>query len=132
MPHPSDPQSSLPGHKETQPTLVGGGCLDCGALSYPRQLVCSVCRSDNVATQVMPRTGVIYAFSTVHAAPKTWPVPYKIGYIDLANGVRVFAHLEGSGLAIGDQVAATVSEIGVNVDGSPRHGIVYRPVGEVA
>ena len=51
--------------------------------------------SEAIEPAPMPRTGTLYAFSTVHVAAKKWNKPMCIGYVDLPNGARVFTHLEG-------------------------------------
>jgi uncharacterized OB-fold protein len=96
--------------------LIGGACKDCGNQTFPRTPVCCVCMSENIAPAPMPRTGTLYAFSTVHVAAKKWNKPMRIGYVDLANGARVFTHLKGD-LAIGDQV-----EVGIGVVGEDENG----------
>jgi len=68
--------------------------------------------SENIQPARMPREGVLYAFSTVHVAPKKWTSPMRIGYVDLPDGVRVFTHLAGDGFAIGDRVVADLGPVG--------------------
>jgi uncharacterized OB-fold protein len=50
-------------------------------------------------------------------AAKKWKKPMRIGYVDLPNGARVFTHLEGGDLAIGDAV-----EVGMGVVGEDENG----------
>jgi uncharacterized OB-fold protein len=73
--------------------------------------------SEAIEPQAMPRIGTLYAFSTVHVAAKKWKKPMRIGYVDLPNGARVFTHLEGGDLAIGDAV-----EVGMGVVGEDENG----------
>jgi uncharacterized OB-fold protein len=97
--------------------LIGGICKDCGNQTFPRAPVCCVCMSEAIEPQAMPRIGTLYAFSTVHVAAKKWKKPMRIGYVDLPNGARVFTHLEGGDLAIGDAV-----EVGMGVVGEDENG----------
>jgi uncharacterized OB-fold protein len=108
-------------------TLIGGRCADCGTETLPRAPVCSSCMSENIRAQAMPRAGVLYAFSVVHVAAKKWKKPLRIGYVDLPNGARVFTHLEGADLAIGDNVEVGVGHIGDDDDG-PIRSFVFRKV----
>jgi uncharacterized OB-fold protein len=101
-----------------RPVLVGGACLDCGAVAFPRPPVCTGCMSENIAPERLPRTGTLYAFSVVHIAPKRWKTPMTIGYVDLACGVRVFTHLDGDGFAIGDTVEVGIGTVGEDEDGA--------------
>lgn len=97
--------------------LIGGICKDCGNRTFPRAAVCCVCMSEQIAAEPMPRSGTLYAFSTVHVAAKKWKKPMRIGYVDLPNGARVFTHLEGE-LAIGDLVEVGVGVVGEDENGS--------------
>jgi len=106
-------QISADGHA----TLAGGRCTDCSNETFPRAPVCCQCMSENIVAQAMPRTGTLYAFSTVHVAAKKWKKPMCVGYVDLPNGARVFTHLEGNTLAIGDAV-----EVGMGVVGEDENG----------
>ena len=97
--------------------LIGGVCKDCGNQTFPRTPVCCVCMSENIAPSPMPRSGTLYAFSTVHVAAKKWKNPMCVGYVDLPNGARVFTHLAGP-LAIGDQVEPVMGSVGEDESGA--------------
>lgn len=94
--------------------LIGGRCADCGALAFPAPPVCAGCMGETIQRERLPRTGTLYAFSEVHIAPKKWKLPMKIGYVDLPGGVRVFTHLEGAELKIGDAVEVGVGTVGAD------------------
>jgi len=98
--------------------LIGGRCADCGARAFPAPPVCANCMSENIVAEKLPRQGTLYAFSTVHIAPKKWTLPMRIGYVDLSDGVRVFTHLEGSDLAIGDKVEVSIGVVGQDDTGA--------------
>jgi uncharacterized OB-fold protein len=97
--------------------LIGGRCADCGNQTFPRAPVCCVCMSENIKPEAMPCIGTLYAFSTVHVAAKKWKKPMCIGYVDLANGARVFTHLKGADLAIGDTVEVALGVVGEDENG---------------
>jgi uncharacterized OB-fold protein len=97
--------------------LVGGACADCGAIAFPRAPVCSVCMGEDIRSARLPRRGTLYAFSTVHVAPKRWQLPMRIGYVDLENGVRVFTHLVGEDFAVGDAVEPDIAAVGADSSG---------------
>lgn len=107
--------------------LIGGRCADCGTEMFPRVPVCASCMSENIRAQVMPREGTLYAFSVVHVAAKKWRKPMRIGYVDLPNGARVFTHLQGADLAIGDEVEVGVGAVGDDEEG-PITSFVFRKV----
>jgi uncharacterized OB-fold protein len=97
--------------------LIGGLCVDCGNRVFPRVPVCCGCMSENIVAAPMPRTGTLYAFSTVHVAAKKWHKPMCVGYVDLPNGARVFTHLKGD-LAIGDTVEVDIAIVGEDENGA--------------
>jgi len=106
--------------------LIGGVCADCGTETFPRAPVCASCMSENIRAQAMPRVGTLYAFSTVHVAAKKWKKPMRIGYVDLPNGARVFTHLEGDNLAIGDEVEVALGIVGEDEEGPIRTFVFKR------
>src|SRR5437016_978247 len=111
--------------RDGRAVLIGGICKDCGNQTFPRAPVCCVCMSEAIEPQAMPRIGTLYAFSTVHVAAKKWHKPMRIGYVDLPNGARVFTHLEGDDLAIGDAVEAGMGIVGEDENG-PIETFVFR------
>lgn len=80
--------------------------------------------SENIDAAPMPRTGTLYAFSTVYVAAKKWKKPMCIGYVDLPNGARVFTHLDGE-LTIGDGVEPVLGIVGEDENG-PIETFVFR------
>jgi uncharacterized OB-fold protein len=105
--------------------LIGGRCADCGNETFPRAPVCCQCMSESIQPQPMPRAGTLYAFSIVHVAAKKWKKPMCIGYVDLPNGARVFTHLEGDDLAIGNAVEVGMGIVGQDENG-PIQSFVFR------
>jgi uncharacterized OB-fold protein len=110
---------------EGRAVLMGGRCADCGNQTFPRAPVCCVCMGENIEPEAMPRAGMLYAFSTVHVAAKKWKKPMCIGYVDLSNGARVFTHLEGADLAIGDAVEVALGVVGEDENG-PIESFVFK------
>jgi uncharacterized OB-fold protein len=50
--------------------------------------------------------GTVYSLTTIH--PKPPAAPYHVALVDLAEGARVTARVEGQGVAIGDAVRARI------------------------
>ena len=111
--------------RDGRAVLIGGICKDCSNQTFPRAPVCCVCMSEAIEPQAMPRIGTLYAFSTVHVAAKKWKKPMRIGYVDLPNGARVFTHLEGDALAIGDAEETGMGMVGEDENG-PIETFVFR------
>ncbi len=78
-----------------RPHLMGGQCAGCGAKVFPKPKVCSYCWSTEQENVALATRGNLYSLSVVHAARKGWPSPYAIAYVDLEDGVRICAPLEG-------------------------------------
>lgn len=77
---------------ETDGQIVGSRCEECGLLAYPSARVCRTCLSSHQVAHVLADHGTLYSYSTVHVASGR-EVPYTVGYVDLADGVRILAPL---------------------------------------
>jgi uncharacterized OB-fold protein len=107
------------------PVLRGARCNSCGTAFFPAAEICPSCGAEDIAASDMPRTGVLYSFTTVQAGPAKWRKPMRLGYVDLPNGVRVFSHLSGDGLAIGQTLELATAELADDADG-PLIGFIFR------
>ncbi len=113
------------------PRLVAGRCKGCGALSFPKAPVCTECLGQDMATTHLAHRGKLYSYSVVHQAPKGWDVPYALGYVDLEDGMRVLAHIEGdaAGIGIDGPVALGVAKVGSDAQGAPLMSYVFKAAG---
>jgi uncharacterized OB-fold protein len=109
------------------PRLVAGKCKACGALSFPKAVVCPACLSQDIDGAHLASEGVLYSFATVHQAPRNWIVPYHLGYVDLTDGIRVLAHIEGEP-KIGAKVRLGIGRVGTGADGTALMSYVFEPV----
>ena len=116
------------------PVLIAGRCKTCGATSFPKAAVCTECLALGIETTHLGRTGVLYSFSVVHAAPTGWSVPYVLGYVDLADGTRVLAHIQGASdaIAIDAPVRLSTGRVGTGSAGEPLISYVFTPAGRAA
>lgn len=73
--------------------LIATECNDCSKRVFPPAPVCPECMSENVGPITLGTGGTLYSWSVVHAAPRGWRLPYIAAYVDLPEGVRVFAHM---------------------------------------
>ena len=121
------PGEALAADASGRPVLVGCICKSCGNRMFPYAPVCPVCMSEDMAREPMPREGTVYSFTTVHVGPKTWQKPFTVGYVDLTNGVRVFSHLRGADIAIGQAVSLALADIGRSAEGLPISTFVFQP-----
>lgn len=113
------------------PWLVGSVCAECGAKVYPAVAVCPGCMSEKINPLRLSREGTLYSWSVVHVAPKGWTLPYIAAYVDLPEGVRVFAHVVGAdpkALRMDMPVRLTTAVLGTGEDGQPMHSYAFTPV----
>jgi benzoylsuccinyl-CoA thiolase BbsA subunit len=111
------------------PRLKGSVCRTCGQRVFPPVAVCPECLSESIEPLILSSEGVLYSWSTVYVAPKEWRVPYVAGYVDLPEGVRVFAHVVGDArrLRMDGKVRLTVAELGQDVTGASVRSYAFEP-----
>lgn len=105
--------------------MVGTECERCHHKTFPPAEVCSNCLSGELTPVRLSREGVLYSYTVVHVAPQDWRTPYVIGYVDLPEGVRVFANVAGGPeeLRVDAKVRLEAETIDGRDGGSP---VVYR------
>ena len=96
--------------------LVGAKCRKCGQVFFPKVRACLNCFNEDMKDVVLSRRGKLYSY-TIGRMPSLhfWP-PYCLGYIDMPEGVRIFAPLkvEESGyeqLKIGMEMSVTIEKL---------------------
>ena len=77
------------------PALIGGRCRKCGQVCFPRQDICPYCSGEAVDRIELSRSGALWAWTAVTAAPPGYggTVPYGFGVVELPEGVRVITRL---------------------------------------
>jgi uncharacterized protein len=76
-------------------TLLGGRSATSGRSHFPRQPVCPYTGADDVEPVDLPRSGRLWGWTAVTAAPPgyTGEVPYGLGVVELDDGLRVVGRL---------------------------------------
>lgn len=113
--------------------LVGSACAECGKLVFPPTDVCPECMSDNVTRRSLSPRGTLYSWSVVHAAPKGWRLPFVAAYVDLPDGVRVFAHMvdvDPARLVMDMPVEVCMAVLGTDETGAPVESYSFAPLRE--
>jgi len=66
-------------------------CEDCGRLTFPPKPFCPHCWSKRISWMPLSGRGKLYSQTVVHAAPAVFQdeVPYRVGIVDLDEGVRI-------------------------------------------
>jgi uncharacterized OB-fold protein len=111
--------------------LIGTECNDCGKRVFPPTGVCPECMSENVARLKLGSRGTLYSWSVVHAAPRGWRLPFVAAYVDLPEGVRVFAHMvdvDPGTLVMDMKVEVCMATLGTDETGATVESYSFVPV----
>ena len=111
--------------------LIGMCCSTCDTKAFPARGVCShCCAQSGLEPFRLSARGTLYTYSEVHVAPKDFPTPYVIGFVDLEDGVRVFGQIEGpaSALRPDQTVEMTTGIVRVRANGTPVISYKFRGV----
>lgn len=116
------------GEDEKGAYLVGMRCAACGGLALGRREFCPHCHAaGRMRDERIGRTGTLYTATLISQAPRGFNAPYRVGYVDVENGVRVFAHVEAgdNAPALGEKVTLGIVTIGRNAEGKAISGPRY-------
>ncbi len=77
--------------------LEGTKCKKCGQVYFPPRADCSKCMASDMEWRSYSGKGKLVTFTTIHAAPTGFDdmAPYTIGVVDLQEGGRLLAWVEG-------------------------------------
>ena len=114
------------------PHLIGSRCKLCNTVFFPPRSICTRCFKDDVMEKTeLGRTGKLCSYSTVWQNIPRYQSPYMVAYVDLPEGVRVFAHLtdcDPSELRIGMEVETVIDVLRKDEDGKEVVGYKFRPI----
>ena len=121
-----------------EPRLIGSRCGACGIVTFPSQGSCPRCAATEMAEHLLARRGRLWAWTTQEFPPPSPPytgptgaafVPYGVGYVELADGVRVEARLtEMEGLKNGIEMELVLVPFRTDADGNDVVTFAFRPV----
>jgi uncharacterized OB-fold protein len=122
-----------------EPRLIGSRCAACGIVTFPAQDSCPRCPSTEMAEHLLSRRGRLWAWTTQEFPPPSPPyagpigaafVPYGVGYVELADEVRVETRLtEMQGLRTGMEMELVLVPFRTDDDGNEVVTFAFRPVG---
>jgi uncharacterized OB-fold protein len=106
-------------------------------VTFPAQSGCPACSGDACETVGLSRRGKLWTW-TIQNFPPPPPfigdprefVPFGVGYIELAEGVRVESRLtenDAERLRIGMEMELVIEPFGVNEEGTPLVTFAFRP-----
>ncbi len=120
--------SGLLGHDELGDYLVGGQCSACGFTTLGLRDICPDCWQQGTMTEAaIGRHGTLYTYTVIHQLPQGYEEPFAVGYVDLDDGVRVFAHLDNTpaSLTIGARLDLVSATLRHDETGAPMTGPRY-------
>ncbi len=94
--------------------LLGNKCISCGQIFFPKSQFCLNCFQENMEPVNLHREGILYSYAISHMPSTHFDAPYAAGYVDLPDGVRVFAQLEvveGKPFRIGMRVEVVIGKL---------------------
>ena len=125
-----------------EPRLIGSRCGACEIVTFPRQDSCPRCGTTEMAEHLLSRRGRLWAWTTQEFPPPAPPyagptgtafVPYGVGYVELANEVKVETRLTTTdGLTIGMAMELVLVPFRTDDDGNEVVTFAFRPVEEGA
>jgi uncharacterized OB-fold protein len=113
--------------------LIGSKCRSCGAVAFPKRVVCHKCLSDNVVEIPLSKRGKLASFTVAWVAPEGIKPPLVLGYIDLPEGVRLFSMVTGTepsmdALEVGQEMELVFEEIRAGKEGNQIVAFKFKPV----
>ena len=118
----------LLGQDNDGPFLLGGRCGACSFVTLGVRDTCPECWTRGSMTMVpIGRRGSVYTSTVVHQLPQGYDAPFAVAYVDVEDGVRVFAHVahEPAALGPGAKVRLTVAPMRSDKDGNALLGPLY-------
>lgn len=82
--------------------LMGSRCTSCANVAFPVTASCQQCGAQEMLDIELSRSGQVWGFTVQRFAPKSPPYvppaegfsPFAVGYVELAEGVKVEAVLD--------------------------------------
>ncbi|RLC28484.1 MAG: benzoylsuccinyl-CoA thiolase [Deltaproteobacteria bacterium] len=116
------------------PYLKGYKCRKCGKIWFPKFVPCPNpdCWSEDMEIIPLSRKGKIYSYSDMYIGQPDMKayMPMTVAYVDLPEGIRVFAQLEGEvgSFNCEDEVEVVAGAIRDNMDGKPITSYKFKKV----
>ncbi len=120
------------------PRLVGSRCTACGEVAFPKQTSCPACTAAAGQDIALATEGTLWTWTVQRFPPPTPPYvappggfkPYGVGYVELADGVRVEARLtenDPAKLVIGMRMHLVLEVMGADATGAPLVTFAFAP-----
>jgi len=110
--------------------LIGNRCNKCGQIFFPLRPFCFNCYQKKMQTIKIGNRGRLYSFTTSYMPSAHFEAPYIVGWVDLAEGIRVFSPIKinkGQDLEIGMEMELVLDEFWQEEEKSVV-GYKFRPI----
>ena len=110
--------------------LVGNRCTACGQSFFPSRPFCFSCLGKEMQTVKLDSRGRLYSFTTSYIPSPHFEAPYTVGWVDLKEGIRLFAPIALSRteeLKMNMEMELVIEELW-REDNSSVMGYKFRPV----
>ena len=109
--------------------LLGSRCKSCGQLYFPPAVLCYECLKEEMETVPLNRKGKLVAYTISYMASIHFEPPYAVGWIELPEGVHVFAPLKGGeeDLKVGMDMELIIEKLW-DEDGKEVIGYKFQPL----
>jgi uncharacterized protein len=122
----------------TEEKLTGARCRNCGARWVPPRPICIACYSSNLELIELNGKGKLAAFTCIYIPPLSMAVqghdrkrPYCVGIVELDEGGRVDARIEGVDVANPESIVIgmtmKVKFLHRTVDGKTESYLAFEP-----
>ena len=123
----------LPSSPGDKTYLIGSRCKLCGRSFFPKRSICPDCFEENTLEErALSTTGKLYSYYVSTVAPSGFEAPLIAGYIDLPEGVRLYAPLTGfdpdsTSLQIGTKMILVMDKVYEDESGNNVIGYKFKP-----
>ena len=116
------------------PFLLAHQCDNCGARFFDRRNACANCGGRGFTRKQVESQGVLEAFSIVHRAAPTIPVPYVSAIVKTDDGTSVRTNIintpaDPEHVTLGMRVALATYEAGEDDRGTKCIAFGFEPIG---
>ena len=114
------------------PHLIAQECQSCGARFFDRRNACASCGGDSFAEVAVSSDGVLQAFTIVHRAAPSIPVPYVSAIVKTDDGTSVRSNINNTPadvehVKLGMRVALATYEVAEDGRGTKCIAFGYEP-----
>ena len=110
--------------------LLANKCKSCGQVFFPKVEFCLSCLGEKMEELKLSRRGKLYSYTIGRMPSMHFQPPYAIGYVDMPEGVRIFAPLElrkDKPLTVGMDMEVTIEKLW-DEDDKEIIGYKFKPV----